>query len=333
MVLASAIVNLTLCAASAVGRGVTLSGHSAGGSMAIQHLFAFSSAVDGAAVAAGSAYGCYKIENYEDDCYYGNISEAQLDTLTTYVAERHAAGLIDDPANLRSIPMLLFVGLKDTVVYPDAMRDVKRQLSYYVEDAKVTAVFNTSAAHVWSLDTGSCGCGECGREDYGYATDSGGDEALGSSEYNYDYSHDYSYDYNYDYDYGYTSSEDYSWPGSGGDGEASCCDVNNCGYALSRDIFTRLHNARAGRADATSSLRRVRQWPYVPSAAGESHASLLEHGYLYLPAACEEDLEKCPIHVHYHGCMQSRAKLRKEWSSVIELNEYGKFDASPTAFD
>ena len=36
---------------------VSVSGQSAGGSMAVQHLFAFSSSVDGAAVAAGSPYG------------------------------------------------------------------------------------------------------------------------------------------------------------------------------------------------------------------------------------------------------------------------------------
>ena len=36
----------------------SVSGQSAGGSMSIQHLVAFSSKVDGCAIAAGSPYGC-----------------------------------------------------------------------------------------------------------------------------------------------------------------------------------------------------------------------------------------------------------------------------------
>ena len=54
-------------------RTVTVSGQSAGASTALQHLFAFSSSVEGAAIAAGSPYGCGAQPLHGWTCYYGGL--------------------------------------------------------------------------------------------------------------------------------------------------------------------------------------------------------------------------------------------------------------------
>mmetsp|Transcript_129729 Transcript_129729/g.258818 ORF Transcript_129729/g.258818 Transcript_129729/m.258818 type:complete len:358 (-) Transcript_129729:163-1236(-) len=140
-------------------RRVTVSGQSAGASMAMQHLVAFSASVDGAGIAAGSPYGCGWLKDESTACYYG----LGLDVSKTiaFVRQRFRDGLIDDPANLRETPVVLFNGKLDTVVRPAVMRATHRQLEAFTNSDKLVLVTNTFAAHVWSLDHGQCSCGDC----------------------------------------------------------------------------------------------------------------------------------------------------------------------------
>mmetsp|Transcript_17305 Transcript_17305/g.49169 ORF Transcript_17305/g.49169 Transcript_17305/m.49169 type:complete len:444 (-) Transcript_17305:11-1342(-) len=140
----------------------TVSGQSAGGSMAMQHLFAFSSSILGAGIAAGSAYGCGALPGGKlpkGKCYYGGLD---VEASIKYVHDRARHGLIDQPRNLRRTPVVLFSGQNDWIVYTDCMRDVHKQLEYFVNEDKLVKRFDTDAAHVWSLDHGGCKCGECG---------------------------------------------------------------------------------------------------------------------------------------------------------------------------
>eukprot|EP00930_Biecheleria_cincta_P072465 TRINITY_DN59859_c0_g1_i1.p1 TRINITY_DN59859_c0_g1~~TRINITY_DN59859_c0_g1_i1.p1 ORF type:complete len:374 (+),score=36.96 TRINITY_DN59859_c0_g1_i1:117-1238(+) len=140
-------------------RSLSVSGQSAGGSMAVQHLFAYSSHVDGAAIAAGSPYGCGVQHLRGIACYYGEFFD--LEQAHSYIDSRFAQGLIDDPSNLNSTPVLLFNGQLDFVVRPLCMHNVEHQLQRYSKRDKLFSVFSTHAAHVWSVDTGNCSCGEC----------------------------------------------------------------------------------------------------------------------------------------------------------------------------
>ena len=141
-----------------IHRRVTISGQSAGGSMAMQHLFAFAGSVDGAAIASGSVFGCGAFPKKSHNCYYGGID---VPATFKYIQDRHAAGLIDDPASLRNTAVHLFHGTKDVVVTQPCMSDVLEQLKNYVSKDKIKVVFNTSASHVWTLDHGTCACGAC----------------------------------------------------------------------------------------------------------------------------------------------------------------------------
>ncbi|CAJ1447035.1 unnamed protein product [Effrenium voratum] len=136
----------------------SVSGQSAGGSMAVNHLFAHSASVDGALIAAGSPYGCGMEKDEEDRCYYGNVD---IEQSVRWTWGRYAQNLIDDPSNLNKVPVLLFNGKSDECVYTRVMRDTFKTLQYFVDKDYLFRSFNTNAAHVWSLDHGQCHCGAC----------------------------------------------------------------------------------------------------------------------------------------------------------------------------
>ena len=95
----------------------SISGFSSGGDMAMLHAFAFSSRVDGIGVASGAPYGCNLLPG--DSCGHDAPAgpwKAELATFQRYIAERHARGAIDDPANLARTPAFLFRGTLDRLV-------------------------------------------------------------------------------------------------------------------------------------------------------------------------------------------------------------------------
>ena len=125
--------------------------------MAMQWLFSFSSSAEGAAVAGGSIYGCGD-QNWPQQMCYG-IFNSNIQKADKYAKWRHTQGLIDRLNNLQSVPALLFNGKGDWLVYTAAMRDVKKQLEHYGAP-NLTTHFETAAGHVWSVDHGTCTCGE-----------------------------------------------------------------------------------------------------------------------------------------------------------------------------
>lgn len=253
-------------------RRVSVSGQSAGASFAIQHLVAFSETVDGAGLAAGSPYGCGALPLSSLACYYGWLFP--MGRSLAYISARFRDGLIDDPANLWQTPVVLFNGLEDEVVSARVMRVTLAQLGHYVEPERLTSVFNTSAAHVWSLDHGDCACGACSDVD---------DTKL-------------------------------------------CCDVNNCGYDLSGDVLGRAYGRLRPRARALERLHWVDQWRHLPAHSdGTRHkAGLLQWALVYLPSGCEEDPDRCRVHINYHGCTPRSWDQRRLWALSVDLNEYGE---------
>lgn len=129
--------------------------------MAMQHLVAFSSTVVGAAIAAGSAYGCGALPGGHlptGKCYWGGMD---IKASVEYIHHRSRQGLIDDPANLKSIPVVIFNGKSDWTVFTQVSSEVQQQLSNFIPADKLVTNFETDAAHVWSLDHDFCYCGRC----------------------------------------------------------------------------------------------------------------------------------------------------------------------------
>ena len=302
----------------------TISGQSAGGSMAMQHLVVYSGSVAGAMIAAGSPYGCgsqHEMSNAqcmvgdftqkitpkaapnESLYYYTSYSYADvfggisLDKSVEIVKDRSVQGLIDDYRNLRSTPVLLFQGRSDTVVLPPVMLAVRDQLQQFVApDKLLLRLNNTAAGHVWSIDRSHCACGPV---DWSAAATS------------------------------------------------LCVNAQNCHYDLTGDMLGLFFGAASLRPPAESEsderIMWIRQWSYVsqpgrgvPFALADASASqLLEWAPIYVPAGCTRASaggERCRLHVNYHGCMSPPADqcqlqswaARLEWLKAIDINRYAE---------
>jgi len=260
---------LLVVTASGGQRRMSISGQSAGGSMAIQHLFAYSSLVDGAGIAAGSPYGCGALPDRGQHCWYGH---GDIQSSIAYVRQRFAQGLIDDPADLRNTPVVLFNGRNDWTVYTQVMRDALKQLEAFVEPWQLTTRFSTDATHVWSIDHGSCSCGSC------------------------------------------------DWTS----GPLVCCDVNNCGYDLSGDMLTHIYGPVAPRTPAVQTLQLVDQWSFMPGRGVWQSSGLERWGLVYVPTGCKGVVQRCRVHVNYHGCIERKWERRVLWVTSLDLNEYGE---------
>ena len=163
---------------------VSVSGQSAGASMAIQHLVAFSEHVDGAALAGGSPYGCgglrwsnlvrnrqllplpwrvaplslslslththMHIHEAEPPCLARATQVcmyggANVHKSIKYLRDRFQQGLIDDPKNLKRTPVVLFNGKRDDVVWKSEMKETREQLKEFIDSDKLIVNFDTEA--------------------------------------------------------------------------------------------------------------------------------------------------------------------------------------------
>ena len=126
----------------------------------MQHLVAYSSLVDGAAIAAGSPYGCGSLQFSNYDCLHG-LEDGEVNQTIAYLWKRVQRGEIDDPEHLKRTPVTLFVGKGDENVYRKVMVQTRQQLLSFVDSSNLHSNFHTDAAHVWSVDHGRCRCGVC----------------------------------------------------------------------------------------------------------------------------------------------------------------------------
>ena len=139
---------------------MSVSGQSAGGSMALAHFVAFSRSVDSVAVAGGSPYGCGGLKDPYYYCYYGLTEHLEKQSIE-YVHWRYKQGAIDPLSGMRNTPVRLFSGTNDNVVWKSVMKATERQLRVFVNTTQLHSRFDTGAGHVWSVDHGSCSCGQC----------------------------------------------------------------------------------------------------------------------------------------------------------------------------
>eukprot|EP00729_Bicosta_minor_P011042 gene11042-33129_t len=142
----------------------SVSGFSAGGSMALFHLVSHSKRVTGAGVIGGSPYGCQLLPDSGDTCsgwmstgHEENTSipwPLYLKTCNAYLTERAAGQLVDPLASLQGRPVYLLSGLGDTTVYQQVMRAVAQQFAAI--GTKVKTEFTLDLNHAWAVDNQTC---------------------------------------------------------------------------------------------------------------------------------------------------------------------------------
>jgi len=287
-------------------RRVSVSGQSAGGSMAIQHLFAFSGSVDGAAIVGGSPYGCGFLPYRFDSCEYGGIDRREV---IEYVYARAAQGLIDDPANLTHTPVVLFSGRNDWVVYRRVMKSAEAQLRAFVRHDLIHARFDTWAGHTWSVDHGACDCGDC--------PNGGSTECCDVNNCGYDLSGD-------------TLRRAYGSVKPRARAHARLHWVDQWSYLHAAGTRRVSQPAGGGAAGASSGNGSSPLQPPLAASPSPSPSpsdpnwTLLKWGIAYVSSGCQRDPDRCRVHINYHGCMGGSLALRRRWVRSLDLNEYAE---------
>ena len=143
-------------------QGVTASGLSAGGFMAVQLHVAHSASVSGAAAIAGGPYYCAQgslwtaLYNCMSPSAWTPVpAAAALKAITDGLA---AAGRIDPTKHLAAAPVWLFSGSNDRTVAPAVVGELRRYYELY--GARVVLVGNRLAGHGMPVEKAATACGE-----------------------------------------------------------------------------------------------------------------------------------------------------------------------------
>jgi poly(3-hydroxybutyrate) depolymerase len=143
-------------------QGVTVSGLSAGGYMAVQFHVAHSSTVSGAAAIAAGPYYCAQgsLWTAQYNCMApGAWTPVPAAAWLKAVADTSAqAGRIDAPKNLSGALVWLFSGTRDRTVVPEVTRELERFYALY--GAKVVLVGDRPAGHAMPVTDAPAACGE-----------------------------------------------------------------------------------------------------------------------------------------------------------------------------
>jgi hypothetical protein len=142
----------------------SVSGFSAGGSMAVNHLIAYSSVVEGVGVVGGSPYGCNTLPDAVNTCSgWQHNSSAMNSTIPwddflgfcrSYLQARAASGLIDPLSALSQKPVYLVSGTNDQTVYQPVMKAVATQ--FLNLSSNIKTVFDLPSNHAWLVDNITC---------------------------------------------------------------------------------------------------------------------------------------------------------------------------------
>ncbi|CAF1418264.1 unnamed protein product, partial [Adineta ricciae] len=126
---------------------VTVSGISAGGSMATQLHLAFSSEISGCGVVAGPPYYCAQgaMMTAIGACMRGPATSVSANTLQNKLKSYVSSGSADPIANVKNDPVYIFTGQKDGTVIPGVVK-VNEQI-YSALGANIKTKYDLAANH------------------------------------------------------------------------------------------------------------------------------------------------------------------------------------------
>lgn len=156
----------------------TVSGLSAGGFMANQLGYAYSSYFKGVGVFAAGPYMCAGHNNYTACMYNAAISSAQLTTMQNSINSFSTSGAIDNKANVAGQKVYMFVGSSDYTVGPNPMVAARTQYTNNgVASANLEFVQRAGTAHVFPTDFDATGNNACSSSASPYISNCGYDGA------------------------------------------------------------------------------------------------------------------------------------------------------------
>ncbi|MBX3588019.1 MAG: hypothetical protein KF796_15395 [Ramlibacter sp.] len=156
---------------------ISVSGLSAGGFMANQLGYAYSSTFMGVGVFAGGPFMCAGHSNYTACMYNASISSSMLSTMQSDI-NSWSGSQIDNKSNVASQKIYMFVGTSDYTVGPNPMNAVQTQYTNNgVPSGNLEYVQRASTAHVFPTDFDSTGNNSCSSSASPYISNCGYDGA------------------------------------------------------------------------------------------------------------------------------------------------------------
>eukprot|EP00041_Stephanoeca_diplocostata_P011934 m.198169 g.198169 ORF g.198169 m.198169 type:complete len:420 (+) comp18738_c0_seq1:81-1340(+) len=313
----------------------SVSGFSAGASVAVNHLIAFSTHVSGIGIIGGSPYGCNILPNSGNTCSgWDNSGQNRenksipwndfLQKCTGYVNSRAAHGLIDPLENLNTRPVYLFSGIDDVTVYQQVMKAVASQFRNLTSALKTE--FSFHADHAWIVNSEFCKHPNVPREQNaccGFKNSSTSCPFPGIPGT----------------DFSAEGCCGFCGTGSLYDGTYWRPPINSCGYDMSGELLRwilgdgAVKPAAAANAVSTTRLYQVNQSKFLP-LGWTLHSALLDSiGFIYAPTSCTstaaawpKDPEKwpCHVHLHYHPCGGSYRDVSTAYMMQIALPNYAE---------
>lgn len=280
----------------------------------------------------GSPYGCNTLPD-SGATGNGNVCGTpppgedwarHLKTFESYIADREAKGLIVPLHQLKGMPVYLYSGLHDSIVYQQVMKALATQLEGY--GANVTTRFDVASDHAWIVDAATCPdpettdlkkcCGNKGR--------------VG------------------------TCQPVSGWPlppanasvvpiiaccGACGDGLVGGWwrpPINHCtGVDLSGEMLRKLLGETEIIPRSKAVAASLRSFNQTVFTAGVVPATSLmdEAGFFYAPAGCRGTaLAGCRVHVHYHCCDCNWRSVGENYMMDTALLDYAESNDIVTLF-
>jgi len=153
---------------------VSVSGLSAGGFMAVQLGVAYSSVFTvGFGVFAGGPYDCARNQSYTS-CMSNSVPDVSKPQSNMAL---WSGTKIDPVKNLAERNIYMWVGAKDTIIGPNVMRMLDRELSRWYSRARVSYKESAEAGHTFPTDFNSSGNNRCNSSKAPFVSNCGYDGA------------------------------------------------------------------------------------------------------------------------------------------------------------
>ena len=141
--------------------GITVSGLSSGGFMAVQLGYAHSKTFRGVGVFAAGPYGCAQHLSYTSCMYNARVGADELRRIQADI-DAWSGKLIDDRANVAQQRVFLFVGSRDDTVGIRPVQALRTQYQHNgVTEEALAYVRREGAAHVFPTDFDATGNNAC----------------------------------------------------------------------------------------------------------------------------------------------------------------------------
>jgi len=101
--------------------------------------------------------------------------------------------------------------------------------------------------------------------------------------------------------------------------------INDCNYDGAGNALNVIYGKLEGKTKPNpSNIISFAQDLYVPSGYSAGSLSLGDTGYAYIPTGCQNNANKCALHLAFHGCSQTIADIGDDYYTQTGFNDWAE---------